>query len=128
MKATFAGKHKALELFRNSLLSSPVGPQVAALALFGSVAKDRSRLESDIDLLVVALDRLEEVSSACAEIALDIMLKENERIEYLVTCIDSYQRRDSYFLRKIGEEGKEIYSMPEPERKKGEARNYLKPL
>lgn len=125
MKATLAGKHKALELFMDSLLSGEVGPQVATLALFGSVAKNRPRLESDIDVLVVALDRLEEVSSACAEIALDIMLKENQRIEYIVTCIDSYRRKDSYFLRKIGEEGKEIYSMSEEERSKGEARNHL---
>jgi len=77
-------KRKALEYFSSHLLSSPGGKHVGKIILFGSLVNNEIRAESDVDVLILALDNLNEVEDAAAEASLDTGLEIGESVEPLV--------------------------------------------
>ena len=58
-------KRKTLALFSQIVLSSPIEKYIGRIALFGSLRKNEIRADSDVDVLIVALDKLREVEAAC---------------------------------------------------------------
>lgn len=104
-------KEEALQRFVSKLLTSKVGDSIARLLLFGSVAKGEAREGSDIDLLVIATDAVEEVSRACAEAAFDVAVETGESVEPLVRCVDQARYSQSYFLYWTLRSGQEVYRM-----------------
>ena len=118
-------KEAALRRFVQKLMGSKVSGSIAGLFLFGSVAKGEAREESDIDLLVVATDSIEEVSRACAEAAFDIAVETGESVEPLVRCVDQARHPHSYFLYWTLRFAREVYRMEAGELRRREARNYL---
>lgn len=118
-------KQRALDHFLKELLKSGVENSVAKIILFGSLLKEKIRKESDIDLLVVAVDFPYEVSKACADAAFETALATEESVEPLVRCIDEIRYPQSYFLYSILKQGQEVYRMNAEELRKKESRNYL---
>ena len=117
-------KQKALEYFSSHLLSSPGGKHVGKIILFGSLVNNEIRAESDVDVLILALNNLNEVEDAAAEASLDTGLEIGESVEPLVYCVDEWRYPSSYFLYSITCNGKEIYSMDEKHIRKEESRGY----
>lgn len=117
-------KRKALEYFSSHLLSSPGGKHVGKIILFGSLVNNEIRAESDVDVLILALNNLNEVEDAAAEASLDTGLEIGESVEPLVYCVDEWRYPSSYFLYSITCNGKEIYSMDEKHIRKEESRGY----
>lgn len=118
-------KEEALQRFVFKLLASKVGGSIARLLLFGSVAKGEAREGSDIDILVIATEAMEEVSRACAEAAFEVAVETGESIEPLVRCVDQARHPQSYFLYWTLHSGQEVYQMEAEELRRREARNYL---
>jgi uncharacterized protein (UPF0332 family)/predicted nucleotidyltransferase len=117
-------KRKALEYFRSHLLSSSSGKHIGKIILFGSLATDDIRAESDVDVLILALDNLNAVEDAAADASLDTGLEIGESVEPLVYCVDEWRYPSSYFLYRIACNGEEIYSMDETQIRKEESRSY----
>jgi uncharacterized protein (UPF0332 family)/predicted nucleotidyltransferase len=118
-------KEEALRRFVHKLLESKVGGSIGRILLFGSAAKGEAREGSDIDLLVVATDSVEEVSRACAEAAFEVAVETGESVEPLVRCVDRVRHPQSYFLYRTLHSGQEVYRMEAEELRRREARNYL---
>ena len=118
-------KYRAIEDFKNHLLSSPVKDLIAKIILFGSLKKGKVKPESDIDILVFATNSIEKVKETCLDIALEININSGESVEPLVYCIDSLRYPDSYFLYYNIKNGKEEYTMEEERLRKEEAIAYL---
>ena len=81
--------------------------------------------ESDIDLLIVALNWLQQVGETCDEASLETALRFDESIQPLVACIDELRYSNAYFFRRVLENQEEVFTMAEEEIQKGEAGNYL---
>lgn len=117
-------KRKALKFFSSHLLSSPGGKHVGKIILFGSLVNNEIQAESDVDVLILALDNLNEVEDAAAEASLDTGLEIGESVEPLVYCVGERRYPSSYFLYSITCNGEEIYSMDEDQIRKEESRGY----
>ena len=104
------GKRRAIEEFTQHLLESPVGGDIARIVLFGSVAKGTEREDSDIDLMVVASDKPEQVKRVCQDLAFEILLTYGEWVE---RCLDAWRSPPSHLVWRVRETGKEIYAMKE---------------
>ena len=115
----------AVEHFRQLLLRNGVRDRIAKLILFGSAARGEATPESDVDLLVLATDDLDEVSQACAEASLRTAVEMHISVEPLVYCLDQLRLPHSLFVANAIANGKEIYSMAEPELFRAEARGFL---
>ena len=123
---SFYKKQAALNFFLEQLLSSKTGASIAKVILFGSLARKEAKPDSDIDIYVVAINKLEEVAVACDEASLDTTLQFDEGVEPIVGCIDEFRTcTASYFFRKVLEDHEEVYTMPNEEISKGEAANFL---
>lgn len=85
-------KQKALDFFLNELLKTEAMNSIARIVLFGSLLKGETKEESDIDLLVVSLDSLPEVSKACADASFETAMATGESMEPIVRCIDKEAR------------------------------------
>jgi uncharacterized protein (UPF0332 family)/predicted nucleotidyltransferase len=117
-------KRKALALFSQILLSSPIKKYIGRIILFGSLRKNEIRADSDVDVLIVALGRLREVESAAADSAFETGLITGESVEPLVYCLDELRYPTSYFLYSNFLHGEEVYSMDEDQMKVAESRGY----
>lgn len=117
-------KQAALAYFVKYLLESRVKAQIAKIVLFGSVAKDSAQEHSDVDVLVLGTDGLNELADRCAEAQLETYVRYSESVEPLVYSLEDL-RAPSYFLYRATRYGKEVYIMKEEELKRSEARNYL---
>ncbi|UCE51757.1 MAG: HEPN domain-containing protein [Desulfobacterales bacterium] len=117
-------KRKALDKFSQHLLSSPEGKNVGKIILFGSLIRGEAKTDSDVDVLVLALDNLPEVENAAADAAFEIGMEIGESVEPLVYCLDEWRYPISYFIYKIAQNGEEIYSMDEAQIRKEESRGY----
>jgi len=115
----------AVEHFSRILLGDGVKDRIAKLILFGSVARDDVTPESDVDLLVLATDDLDRVSRACAEAALRTGMELRISVEPLVYCVDQLWHPHSLFIAEAIANGKEMYSMPELDLSRAEARGLL---
>jgi uncharacterized protein (UPF0332 family)/predicted nucleotidyltransferase len=118
-------KKDAAKDFTKILLASDIGGEVIKVILFGSVAKEEAKEESDIDLLVIASGSLDKVRDASAEASFQTWLKFHQGVEPLVYCIDSLRFRNSTFLEEVLRRGQEVFSVSEDERLKKEAGDYL---
>jgi uncharacterized protein (UPF0332 family)/predicted nucleotidyltransferase len=117
-------KHQAIEDFTRRLLTSEVGDSIAKIVLFGSVLGGEASEESDIDLLIIALDALDRVKEVASEASFDTILELGEGVEPIVHCIDHWRFPPSYLVYKVKREGKEIYGMDEQEIRRRESRVY----
>ncbi len=115
----------AAEYFRRLLLDDGVKDRIAKLIVFGSAVRGEAGPESDVDLLVLATDDLEEVSQACAEASLRTAMELRISVEPLVYCLDQLRQPHSLFIANALASGKEIYSMAEPDLSRAEARGFL---
>ena len=118
-------KRDALKFFVSHLCQSEVKESIAKMVLFGSLARGDCRAESDVDLLVFATDRLDEVSEACAEASLCTGIETKESVEPLIQCVDTLFYTDSYFLTCALQEGEEVYTMADDELVRNGAQNVL---
>jgi len=118
-------KYDALEIFKQTLLSSDVRDQIAKMVLFGSVARGDARQDSDVDVLIFGFGDLRKISKACAEASLDTGIESGEYIQPLVYSIDEFSSPQSYFLYMAERDGKEIYSMDEDDLRSREIKDYL---
>ena len=94
-------KIKALEYFKDRFLQSKVRNKIAKLILFGSLARGEATDNSDIDLLVIALGDLGNVSYACADAALWAGIETKESVEPIVDCIEDFNYLKSYFFYNV---------------------------
>lgn len=118
-------KREALKFFVSHLCHSEVKESIAKMVLFGSLARGDCQAESDVDLLVFATDKLDEVSQACAEASLCTGIETKESVEPLIRCADTLFYTDSYFLTHALQEGEEVYGMAEEELAQKGAQNAL---
>lgn len=118
-------KRKALGLFADHLLSSPAGPYVAKMILFGSLRKGTPGLDSDVDLLILATEQLDRVEIAAAESALEVGLASGESIEPVVYPLTELRHSTSYFTYYTLLHGEDIYSMEETRIKQEESKGYF---
>jgi uncharacterized protein (UPF0332 family)/predicted nucleotidyltransferase len=117
-------KQRAIEDFTRRLLASEVGDSIAKIVLFGSVLRGEVSEESDIDLLIIALDAPEKVKEATSEASFDTILELGEGVEPIVHCIDDWRFPPSYLVYRVKREGKEIYGMDEQEIRRSESWAY----
>lgn len=118
-------KRKALNYFKDRLLSSDAKELIGKIILFGSVAKGEATPDSDIDVLVFAFGDLKKISHACADASLWTGIETKESVEPLVYCIDDLRFINSYFIYNAIKNGKEVYKLEEKELIKGEVKGYL---
>ena len=118
-------KYDALEIFKQTLLSSDAKDQIAKMVLFGSVARGDALQDSDVDVLIFGFGDLRKLSRACAEAALDTGIESGEYIQSLVYSIDESSTPRSYFLYMAERDGKEIYSMDKDDLRDREVEDYL---
>jgi len=117
-------KRKALALFSQLLLSSPIEKYIGKIILFGSLQKSEVKADSDVDVLVIAWDKLREVEEAAANSAFETGLATGESVEPLVYCLDELRYPSSYFLYTNFLHGEEVYSMDEDQIKAAESKGY----
>jgi uncharacterized protein (UPF0332 family) len=118
-------KQKALDNFLSRLLSTEAKNWIGKIILFGSMSKGNASKDSDIDLLILVIDKIDDVLDRCAEASMWTGIETGENVEPLVYCLDEARYTSSYFLYQVLKRGREVYRMEEKELAKGEARNYL---
>lgn len=118
-------KLEALQVYVRSLLASPLRPQIAKIILFGSVAKGEVRSDSDIDLMVIGFDQLDDLRDASYNAILEVAGTSNEGIEPLFERIDEWIEPQSYFTYRVTRFGKEVYTVPDEHIKQAEASDWL---
>lgn len=118
-------KMLAVEEFKRKILTNDIKKYVGKIVLFGSVLKGTEKEDSDIDLLVLAVDSPEKVVSYCSKISYEIMLDLGEGIESVVHCIDEWRVPSSYLVYVVKKTGKEVYNMDVKEIKQKESIGYL---
>jgi predicted nucleotidyltransferase len=111
-------KYQAIEDFTRRLLASEVGDYIAKIVLFGSVLRSEASEESDIDLLIIALDAPDRVKEATSEDSFDTILELGEGVEPIVHRIGDWRFPTSYLVYKVKREGKDL--------RDGRARNQAK--
>ena len=107
-------KYKSLEEFKKALLNGQVREKIAKIVLLGSVLRGDAREDSDIDLIIVATDSIEEVEQICSEISYQVMLNTGEIIMPIVHPMEEIFLPQSYFFYYNHRIGREIHKM-EPE-------------
>lgn len=117
-------KRKALALFGELLLSSPTKQYIGKIILFGSLHEGEIKADSDVDVLIIALDKLGDVEDAAVSCAFETGLVTGESVEPLVYCLDELRYPSSYFLYTNFLHGEEVYSMDEDQLKTSEIRGY----
>ena len=113
-------KLSSLNYFVERIKKDPVAKNITKIIHYGSTTQDRYSKESDIDLLVVATGDTRKVEEVCLELSYETLLEKGELVEPLVYCIDDYLY-PSYFVYRVKENGKEVFSMDEAQIRKNEA-------
>jgi uncharacterized protein (UPF0332 family)/predicted nucleotidyltransferase len=125
IEASAARKDRALRIFLSQLLNDGVRASIAKVILFGSYAEGTADDTSDIDVLVLATDRLGQVTAACCDAQLEAAMATGESVEPIVRCVDQARFISSLFMYQVLTDGKEVYSMTGKEIRKKESQNYL---
>lgn len=115
-------KWEALNRFTQKLLSGPCRAHVAKIVLFGSLAKEESRPESDVDVLVFSFNGRESLREACAEAAFEVAVETGEGLSPLVYPLSEYFSPRTYFTYRATRFGKEVFSVADSELKQREIR------
>jgi uncharacterized protein (UPF0332 family)/predicted nucleotidyltransferase len=108
---------EALEIFSYKVLNSPVAEQVLRLCHFGSTQSGNWHEESDIDVLVVATGYLPRVEETLLDLSWEVMEITGWLVEPLVYCPESWEH-PSLFLKRLGKNYKEIFSVDESEERR----------
>ena len=85
------------------------------------MAKGSAKKYSDVDVLVLGANGLDELRDLCAEAQLETYVRYSESVEPLIYSLEDL-RTPNYFLYRAVHYGKEVYTMKEEELKRGEAR------
>jgi len=118
-------KWKAIERFKQKLLSSEFGSYVAKIILFGSVLRNEAQEDSDIDLMIFVANTGQEVRNFLEDLTFDIWWETGERIEKLLYPLSDIRYPRSWLVYRTLSAGKEIYSMEAQEIKKREQQGYI---
>jgi uncharacterized protein (UPF0332 family)/predicted nucleotidyltransferase len=110
--------------WRDLLLKSNIGHQIAKIIWFGSTLKGTARQDSDVDLLVITEDG-EVIRDRIADILLDFQMTKDSPLEIVTSNIDELYPITDYFLKNVLTYGQEVYSMPEKDLKRAAANHYL---
>lgn len=104
-------KKKALNYFKKNILDS-AKDDVMKIYLFGSMAQEKkARKDSDIDLVIFSRKKKDRrLENAIDEKAFETVVKYGESIEPLIYPIENFKYPHSAFLKKIIQDGKELYS------------------
>lgn len=108
-------KRQALRFFVEQLLSFKVKDSIAKIILFGSLRDGKVEEESDVDLFIVALNRLQQVAEICDEASLETALRFDGSVQPLIGCIDEFRNGDSYFFREVLKDREELYTVAQDE-------------
>lgn len=105
----FRRKLEAAEYF-SSILASRIPKSICKIYLFGSVAKKKFSVESDVDLLIV-LDKLsEEDLDMVAEAAFEASMKTGEPIETVtMSILEFHSKASTPFLHEVLNYGVKLY-------------------
>ena len=103
--------------FRDSLLKSDVGRQIAKIIWFGSTLKKTAQEDSDVDILIITSDG-EMVQDRIADVLLDFQMTTKSALEIVTSHIDELFPVTDYFLKNVLAYGQEVYSMPEEDLKR----------
>ncbi|MBU0510667.1 MAG: HEPN domain-containing protein [Chloroflexi bacterium] len=114
-------KHKAAVDFAARLLESPAGPSVGRILLFGSVAQDRARLDSDVDVMVFSAMPFREIQEYTAQAAWEASVEWGEQVAQLTYSLSDLFQPRSYLLYSAINQGQEIYTMNEVDLRRMEA-------
>lgn len=117
-------KKEALDCFIDEIRRSPTSKNIAKIIHYGSTFKGDYSQESDIDVLLVATGDIKKVDEVISNISYDLLLSMGERIEPMIYCFEDYLY-PGYFVYKVKNEGKEVFSMNEQELKRNEAIDLL---
>lgn len=91
---------RALEKYRG---------KIESVILFGSVAREEAKEDSDIDLLIVTKKEDFRLRRALAGLAFDILLETKESISLKVLSKDDFEKhKDFSFLRNVISEGVQL--------------------
>ncbi len=102
--------------FRDALLKSDIGHQIAKIVWFGSTLKKKAQESSDVDLLIITGDG-EMVQDRIADVLLDFQMTTRSPLEIVTSHIDELYPITDYFLKNVLTYGQEVYSMPEEDLK-----------
>lgn len=110
--------------FRDALLKSDIGHQIAKIVWFGSTLKKTARESSDVDILIITGDG-ERVQDRIADVLLDFQMTTRSPLEVVTSHIDELYPITDYFLKNVLTYGQEVYSMPDENLKLSAANHYL---
>lgn len=103
--------------FRDALLNSDIGSQIAKIIWFGSTLKKTGQEDSDVDILIITSDG-EMVQDRIADVLLDFQMTSKSALEIVTFHIDELFPVTDYFLKNVLAYGQEVYSMPEEDLKR----------
>jgi len=80
-------------------------PEIEKIILFGSVARNKDKKDSDIDILVIAKDKYK-VEENIYDKAFNIYLNEDEDISIILLSNEDYKyNKNSNFIANVEKEG-----------------------
>ena len=106
-----------INTFRDSLLKSDIGHQIAKIIWFGGTLKKTAQEDSDVDILIITGDG-EVVRDRIADVLLDFQMIKKSPPEIVTSNIDELYPITDYFLKNVLTYGQEVYSMPEKDLKR----------
>jgi uncharacterized protein (UPF0332 family)/predicted nucleotidyltransferase len=113
-----------IKKFRDALIKSDIGHQIAKVVWFGSTQKKNTHRESDVDILIITQDGAG-IRDKIADILLDFQMKRRCPIEVITSGIDELYPITDHFLQNVLTYGQEVYSMPTKNLKMAAASHYL---
>ena len=119
IKANSDPKLNAAADFAARLLDSPIGPSIARIILFGSVASNQAGPQSDV--MVFSAAPRESRSEHAAQAAWEASVTWGEQVAQVTFCLDDLLQPRSYLLYDTINRGKEIFSMDEAKIRRMEA-------
>ncbi len=115
LEANGDSKLNAAADFAAYLLKGPYGNQVARILLFGSVARNQARPDSDVDIMVFIAADPEVRSIVAADAAWEATVQWGELVSQISYSLSDLIQPRSYLIYNTLRRGREIYSMEESE-------------
>jgi uncharacterized protein (UPF0332 family)/predicted nucleotidyltransferase len=110
--------------FRDALIKSDIGPQIAKVVWFGSTLKKKAHKDSDVDILIITRDGAS-IRDKIADILLDFQMERRCPIEVVTSNVEELYPLTDHFLQNALAYGQEVYSMPTKNLKMAAANHYL---
>ena len=107
--------------FAARLLNGPMGDQVERIMLFGSVARDEARPDSDVDVLIASATNPQSVQQQADVTAFDVLLEDDAYIAPMVFSANDLAHPSTWFLHQVLKEGREVFRMSDTEVRRQEA-------